>query len=85
MKTLEAEAISRNNDSSDRFCVYLERFVCWLLISFIIAFTLTIMYELRESMRLHNYAFRKTLVMDNMLELAHKKHMHPQNVQYFMP
>ena len=82
MKTVEVvEAMEHTNDKNDRICNYLERFVCWVLITISVAFLLAVTYEMRETMHIHNRELRERIIMRNAYRTPLLRHQH----EYFMP
>jgi hypothetical protein len=80
MEVVQIEEEDRIDEKHDRACHYLERFVCWLLITVAVAVCLTIVWETRETMHLHN----KILEQDLIMQTAYQ-HPRSRPTQYFMP
>lgn len=80
MKIVEIEEADRIDEKHDRACHYLERFVCWLLITVAVAVCLTLVWETRETMHLHNKRLEQDLIMQSAYQ-----HPLSRPTQYFMP
>jgi len=79
MKVVEIEE-DRIDDKHDRACHYLERFVCWLLITVTVVMCLTLVWETRQTMHIHNKKMEQDLIMQTAYQ-----HPLSRPVEYFMP
>tara|TARA_Y100000817_G_scaffold312974_1_gene308002 strand:- start:893 stop:1135 length:243 start_codon:yes stop_codon:yes gene_type:complete len=80
MKVVEIEEEDRITEKHDRACHYLERFVCWLLITTAVAMCLTLVWETRQTMHIHNKRLEQNLIMQTVYQ-----HPRSRPADYFMP